>query len=1575
MAAIGQPVFADDIRDLVFECPCSAVWTSGGDTEGRLVLRYGLRSFRSMESAEVVLAPYEFGRRPFPPQHPDEADIPHKFPVTDPVQPHNIAVSRQSTISFPRPEPGNVIGIALWERVGQAPAGLPRTIASQQNGLQLHEVLSLWPVPRSDPSRVRFVDILSDADGDGVGDANERAAGSDPDDPASTPGPTTIDVLAVYNDGIREYYGGHPQTRIHHLMAVANSVFVDTGTNIRLRTVGMSEIQHDESGVGPSAEDRAVLMDRHGADLYLQWHARSRHPKPDANCDAFFGRCGVLSDHFGYRLRGHWSGDYGIRIVNPGVVTLLHEIGHVMGLGHSARQGEAWGAFRWSRGHYIESSAGRSPMGTIMAYGRTIPVFSNPNVDCFTGPCGIPIDQTHGADAVASLNLLRFQIASNRAALSDADDDGFVDPVDAFPDNPSEWSDADGDGFGDVADSDDDNDGVDDSEDAFPLDPDERADIDDDGVGDSVDDDIVDLTPFRDAALRAAVEEALDKAPGEPISSADMERLIGLDLPPRGIRDLTGLELAINLESLTLFRNHVRDLSPLSNLTQLRTVTVFSNDIVDLSPLSGVAALEYLYLSLTRITDLTPLKELEHLQVLSLHRNVALVDISPVSKLPRLRSLNLTESWNVDFSDLAEFNTLSTLHLANVRLSDLSPLRNLSRLERLVLTNNNISHLTSLDGMTGLRELVLDQNPLSDLSPLAALPELRELDISMTPVDDLTPLAALHLERLNIGWTPLTLHSLLALPNASELSRIGVSGLRIRDISPLGAFDALQELDLNDNAVSSIAPLSNTPVSRLLLANNAITDLAPLARAERWQRQCGSYCFLDLRGNPLNQAAHEDHVPRLEAWGANIRYTENQLQITDSNLREIIAQQFATGTQYVDDPLTEDDFSPSFSMRINGFNAGVSDLAGLEGVAGLNYVFLGSNAIENVAPLSGHDRLIALDLSHNVVSDLGPLVANSSTKHGRWIALTGNPLTVESLNAHIPTLREAGWTVRVDSIVWIVLADGASEFFDTTAYFRSLLGAGLQYDAIADGSDLASITMEGGALVVSPEGTPGQLTVTVTATTRTGETASLDFRIALARPNLVPLFPAAADAVRQGFVRVINRSKHAGAVRIDAIDDAGQLGAPMILALRPGAAAQFNSADLENGNRNKRLTGYAGTGEGDWRLRLASGLDIDVLAYIRTHDGFLTSMHDVVPKTDEIHQVATFNPGSNQSQLSLLRLVNPGDETVDVTIVGVDDEGESPGRAVMLSLAPGKARTVSAHALESGEGLAGALGDGTGKWRLAVTANKPIVVKSLLESPSGHLTNLSTIPTYLKTQAEGKVTHHVPLFLSAADPKSRQGFVRVVNRGSSDATVQITANDETDADFEKVMLSVDAGSAVQFNSEDLELGNPKKGLSHGVGAGTGNWRLQLKSDTDLDVLAYIRTEDGFLTSMHDVVPLGQDGYIVPIFNPSSNRNQASRLHVVNSRNENVSIAIEGHDDLGRTGEETVRLIVPARRSRTVSAQALEDGDDELDGGLGNGEGKWRLTVTSDQPIQVISLLESPTGHITNLSTVPTEVSN
>ena len=237
----------------------------------------------------------------------------------------------------------------------------------------------------------------------------------------------------------------------------------------------------------------------------------------------------------------------------------------------------------------------------------------------------------------------------------------------------------------------------------------------------------------------------------------------------------------------------------------------------------------------------------------------------------------------------------------------------------------------------------------------------------------------------------------------------------------------------------------------------------------------------------------------------------------------------------------------------------------------------------------------------------------------------------------------------------------------------------------------------------------------------------------------------------QGFVRIINRSDTAGTVTIHATDDAGVRFGPITFDLAANATRHLNSRDLEQSNPGKGLSAGLGNGEGDWRLELTTELDIEPLAYIRTSAGFLTSMHDVVQpeyirrdpryEIDEIRYVVRFfNPGSNENQVSRLRVINRAGVDTPVIISAVDDRGESaPGGEVRLTLGPYEARTFSSQQLEEGDDdLEGMLGSVRGKWQLVVAAERlapeerryshPIQVMSLLWSrASGNLTNLSSI--------------------------------------------------------------------------------------------------------------------------------------------------------------------------------------------------------------------------------------------------------
>lgn len=223
----------------------------------------------------------------------------------------------------------------------------------------------------------------------------------------------------------------------------------------------------------------------------------------------------------------------------------------------------------------------------------------------------------------------------------------------------------------------------------------------------------------------------------------------------------------------------------------------------------------------------------------------------------------------------------------------------------------------------------------------------------------------------------------------------------------------------------------------------------------------------------------------------------------------------------------------------------------------------------------------------------------------------------------------------------------------------------------------------------------------------------------------------------------------------------------------------------------------------------------------------------------------------------------------------------------------------------------------------------------------------------------------VPLFMSAANP-SQQGFVRIINHSGESGAVAVTATDDDGQVAGTERFDLGAWETRHFNSDDLELGNAAKGLA-GVGSGSGDWRLAVESDLSLEVLAYVRTADGFLTAMHDKARKPGRRHLVPIFNPGSNRNQVSKLRIVNMAAAGATVRFVGVDDRG-VESDGISIAVGAGEAITLTAEELEAGGGGLTGGLGNGSGKWQLFVDADRRVLVQSLLESETGHLTNLST-------
>ncbi len=355
--------------------------------------------------------------------------------------------------------------------------------------------------------------------------ARSKAAPRDPDR-TQVATATVIDLLIIYNAPLAQRYpGAILETRLNHLVHIANQAMANSGLDAGVRLVGhrLFDYRNDNENAQyrndiaatlggntrPGLAGLAALRDQLGADLVIGLRP---HDLPAR------GSCGIAFFPEG-------DPNLGVNVVSDGSDswsfclddTFTHEIGHNIGATHQVGAG---GGFIDPRGSaFVQSGRFTTVMGSF-GTGRSdrfrgLPLFSTPSLPCGNEPCGnfadtdnvtvirtflddvaayrptrsaLPLPQRltrssedqDGDGVIDWLDALPFD-ASERF---DSDRDGRGDNSDAFPGSAGEQDDTDGDGIGDNADTDDDGDGVPDLDDAFPLDALEVADADGDGVGD-----------------------------------------------------------------------------------------------------------------------------------------------------------------------------------------------------------------------------------------------------------------------------------------------------------------------------------------------------------------------------------------------------------------------------------------------------------------------------------------------------------------------------------------------------------------------------------------------------------------------------------------------------------------------------------------------------------------------------------------------------------------------------------------------------------------------------------------------------------------------------------------------------------------------------------------------------------------------------------------------------------------------------------------------------------------------------------------------------------------------------------
>ncbi len=390
-------------------------------------------------------------------------------------------------------------------------------------------------------------------------------------------------------------------------------------------------------------------------------------------------------------------------------------------------------------------------------------------------------------------------------------------------------------------------------------------------------------------------------------------------------------------------------------------------------PISGefASTVEKLRVGGTGIADLTGLECFVHLKEFELVFGGEVTDLGPLSGLHALERVEIRSHKIADLQPLVGLEALRVLNVRKNAIVDLAPIAALTSLEELTIDGNPVTSFAPLAGHPALRTLDADSTQPADLVGLGQISQLELLELRSAGVTDLGPLVGL------TGLVELQLYEnevadLVPLAGMKKLRRLGIYDNKLTDLAPLAGLPALEAVTVGHNKIVDPSPMAHHPALAILyLQENLITDVSALV-------DLPAITQLGLSDNGIS-----DVTPLAQLT------TLTQLELARNPLTKGIA-----GLE----PLTA-------LMMLDVTATGITDLAEIA-PGELSNLIARDNAIVDLAPLAGHQKLGEVDLSNNEITTMNPVLAGSWwMKNGcsYWM-LGGNALDATTVNVSLPTL-------------------------------------------------------------------------------------------------------------------------------------------------------------------------------------------------------------------------------------------------------------------------------------------------------------------------------------------------------------------------------------------------------------------------------------------------------------------------------------------------------------------------------------------------------------------------------------------
>jgi len=573
-----------------------------------------------------------------------------------------------------------------------------------------------------------------------------------------------------------------------------------------------------------------------------------------------------------------------------------------------------------------------------------------------------------------------------------------------------------------------------------------------------------------DTALRGCLNSRLGQAADLQPTPGQLAGLTGaLSCSNKGVRDLTGLNLATGLTSLSLSGNSIADVSPISALTNLTSANLAMNEITSITALGSLPKLGTIQLQQNlsstkpKLISLAGVEKLTGLTAITANY-AALRSLAPLAGNASVRNLTATNNLLSDVTPLASVGSqLTNIDLSGNQIADLSPLKDKSY-TKLTATGQTLTAAPTRatvetdppavvikDGSTLVAtapaDITVSSGKVSYAKPgsyewtFSSIDSLHGINFAgkLTQRVDEAPPVVVPVAVPDDGFRTC-LNDLvgqdasapLSVAQLSGLTTVSCTGKGISDLTGAEHLTGATELVFSSNSISDLRPLSGlTGLKKLLLPGNAVSDASPLAELLGLET-------LSLSYNPIGSIAVLAPLTNLTDLEVTQRSTHSGTDL--SSLDGVQTMTKLTRLVVNNSSLTS--LEPVAGLtgltRLYVNNNRLSDLSPLSGLTELTNLGANTNQISEVGALAKLTKLTDLDLATNQILDLSPLKDLTTLGYlglkARWQHASPSAVPAQ-LTVSVPQPRDvAGAVVEVSAPDGVRVHDGLVSYPKPGAY-------------------------------------------------------------------------------------------------------------------------------------------------------------------------------------------------------------------------------------------------------------------------------------------------------------------------------------------------------------------------------------------------------------------------------------------------------------------------------------------------------------------------------------------------------------